>query len=308
MNALEKLPSAARRPALALCLWVSHLGLVVAVYLGRVDAWGTALALSCALLTVPTLQLLIGAGSFLVKMGLGDWPSSRRGSWRRSIPIVWKESLWMLRLYSFHQCWPWSLQRLRRAAGPPIVLVHGFFCNAGVWRPLRLRCRRHAVAVSLEPTYRHFERQVLALDAAVKAVLQTSGEPRVILVGHSMGGLLARAYADRFPNRVAGYVSVAAPHAGTVLGALVYGSEFGPPSPRARWLQRFNAEAAGAVPAVHFHTPDDNIVIPAAHSICPTGNNRRLEGGHLAAISEPGSIDQILRAVDELAVYAAAPT
>lgn len=310
MNAREKLPSAARRPALALLLWASHLGLVATVYLTAVDAWGPVLSLACALLSVPASQLLIGVASFLVKMGLGDWPSRQRGPWRRSLAVIWNESFWMLRLYSVDQCWPWSLQRLpaEYPMGPPVVLVHGFFCNAGVWRALLLRCRRPAVAISLEPTYRHFEGQLRALDAAVDTVLRHSGQPGVILVGHSMGGLLARAYAHQFPDRVAGYVSVAAPHAGTMLGALVYGREYGPPSPQARWLQRFNAETVGKVRGVHFHTLDDNIVIPAVHSICPTGDNRRLEGGHLAAICEPGSVDQILRVVDQLATDAVAAT
>jgi len=51
----------------------------------------------------------------------------------------------------------------------------------------------------------------LDVPAAMDAVKAATGEPRVLLVGHSQGALLALAAAGRYPARVAGVVALAPP-------------------------------------------------------------------------------------------------
>jgi pimeloyl-ACP methyl ester carboxylesterase len=84
--------------------------------------------------------------------------------------------------------------------GPPVVLVHGIGLGPWLWRPwLPLFAERglRTVAVRLPDgaANQDFEQTV----TAVASVVRTFPEP--ILVGHSMGGLVAQVLATRVPVR-----------------------------------------------------------------------------------------------------------
>ena len=97
--------------------------------------------------------------------------------------------------------------------GPTIVLVHGLGSDAKHWMPVaRDLARDHRVALvelpghGLSPMMLPFslEQATLALD---RAIAEQTSEP-VVLVGHSVGGLVAAAEALRAPERVRGLVLV----------------------------------------------------------------------------------------------------
>ena len=102
-----------------------------------------------------------------------------------------------------------------------VVLVHGFLCNRGVWLPWlpELRARGHAyVALTLEPAFGSVDDYVAAIDTAMRQVQAATGLPPV-LVGHSMGGLAARAWlrtlAQPPAQRVYRILTLGTPHHGT---------------------------------------------------------------------------------------------
>lgn len=93
----------------------------------------------------------------------------------------------------------------------PVVLVHGSGGEAGHWEAQLAHLRRTRRAVALD--LRGHGRSPLAdgapatlrdLAADVDAVLDGLGLPRVVLVGHSMGGAVCALYAAEHPGRVAG--------------------------------------------------------------------------------------------------------
>ena len=103
--------------------------------------------------------------------------------------------------------------------GPAIVLLHGAGCNLEDMR-LALGERladRHRVILLDRPGLGWSERRSSngsspAYQAAMlSAVLDRLGVDRVILVGHSWGGLLALTFALDYPHRVAGLVVIAPP-------------------------------------------------------------------------------------------------
>lgn len=301
-----------RRLAMGLVL---ALGAELALYLWLFVHWreqgvGGAAALGYCLLIALGWRILVVATGFVVKAAMGDWPAL----WRtpiRALRCALYEGWVMLRLYSWDMAFAarpgW---RQGQPGSTPLLLVHGFLCNAGVWNPLLRQLgadHRSVFALSLEPSYREFQAALAALDGAVQQARAWSGQERVLLMGHSMGGLLVRAYATRHPDRVAAVVCVAAPHHGTALGDLLFGAERGPPPRRCRWLRALNQDSGEAIPvaALNIWTAQDNIVLPANSTrLRATRELELVDLAHLGCIVDSQAIGQLLRATEELCAAA----
>jgi pimeloyl-ACP methyl ester carboxylesterase len=102
--------------------------------------------------------------------------------------------------------------------GLPVVFVHSFSGSTAHWSKqlAHLRSERRALAIDLRghgesesPKGDDYAVESLAGDIA--AVVDELGLKRFVLVGHSMGGAAAIAYAGAHPDRVAGLVLVGTP-------------------------------------------------------------------------------------------------
>jgi pimeloyl-ACP methyl ester carboxylesterase len=128
--------------------------------------------------------------------------------------------------------------------GPCLVFAHGFSLSQDAWHyqrrdlPDRFRCvfydqRGHGR--SGRPRRHDYSLQALAGD--LKAVLDWTGEERVVVVAHSMGGIAALQFAQQFPeelgSRVAGLVLVGSTYLDTVRGMTAAVSAWG-----SAWAQR----------------------------------------------------------------------
>ena len=119
-----------------------------------------------------------------------------------AIRCVLREIFSYIAVYVFLQPFPRLVlpaAPLSAAAGRPVVvLVHGYMCNAGGWAWLAryLIERGYAVhTVTLEPLFARIEDYVAPLARKVNEAAGEGGH--VILLAHSMGGLVCRAYARR---------------------------------------------------------------------------------------------------------------
>jgi pimeloyl-ACP methyl ester carboxylesterase len=102
--------------------------------------------------------------------------------------------------------------------GLPVVFVHGYGGDSEQWSAqlAHLRPTRRVVALDLRghgksgaPANNDYAVESLAAD--IGAVVDSLHLDRFVLVGHSMGGAAAIAYAAAHPDRVAGLVMVGAP-------------------------------------------------------------------------------------------------
>jgi pimeloyl-ACP methyl ester carboxylesterase len=104
-------------------------------------------------------------------------------------------------------------QGVRRGTGEPVLLIPGFF--AGDW--MMAAMARWLARIGYRPYLSGIDwnvgcpdRKVELLGWRTQAIARESGVP-LVLVGHSLGGMLARAIAVRFPERVRHLVMLGTP-------------------------------------------------------------------------------------------------
>jgi pimeloyl-ACP methyl ester carboxylesterase len=107
------------------------------------------------------------------------------------------------------------------AAGTPILLVHGMIDNRSIFTLLRRGLRRRGfgtvVSVNYSPLTTDVRVAAAWLAQEVESLVTETGYERVHVVGHSLGGLIARYYVTRLGGdaRVHTLVTLGTPHAGT---------------------------------------------------------------------------------------------
>ncbi|KEF07404.1 MULTISPECIES: esterase/lipase family protein [Streptomyces] len=112
-------------------------------------------------------------------------------------------------------------------AHPPVLLLHGFIDNRSVFvllrRSLLRHGWRHVEALNYSPLTCDLRKAAELLGRHVEQVCERTGHSRVDLVGHSLGGLIARYYAQRLGGdlRVRTLVTLGTPHGGTRVAPLM---------------------------------------------------------------------------------------
>ncbi|MCC0096436.1 alpha/beta fold hydrolase [Streptomyces flavotricini] len=104
---------------------------------------------------------------------------------------------------------------------PPVLLVHGFTDNRSVFvllrRTLAAGGRRHVEAYNYSPFTRDLRVTARHLARRVEELCERTGQERVDLVGHSLGGLVGRYFVQCLGGaaRVRTLVTLGTPHSGT---------------------------------------------------------------------------------------------
>ncbi|MFL6239953.1 MAG: esterase/lipase family protein [Actinomycetes bacterium] len=107
------------------------------------------------------------------------------------------------------------------AAGTPILLLHGMVDNRSIFTLLRRGLRRRGfgriVAINYSVLTHDIPSAARSLAGRVERVCAETGYERVHIVGHSLGGLIARYYVQRLggDERVHTLVCLGTPHGGT---------------------------------------------------------------------------------------------
>jgi len=107
------------------------------------------------------------------------------------------------------------------AAGTPILLLHGLVDNRSIFTVLRRALRRRGFGRIWTMNYHVLTHDVRAaaqrLAATIDAICEQTGYERIHVIGHSMGGIIARYYVQRMGGdaRVHTLVTLGSPHGGT---------------------------------------------------------------------------------------------
>lgn len=203
----------------------------------------------------------------------------------------------------------WSAQSQAPAvAAPalrPVLLLHGFLCNSRIWRRLQTRLRTAGFepieALDVEPLLADIDFQAGRVAPSLLALQRRCHGERVIIIAHSMGGLIARALLrDLGALAIRRIVTIASPHHGTALAR-------GLPWPNTRqmarnspWLRSLNLAQEGrfTVPIASIFSAEDNLVVPSASAQLEGAELQELHGvGHLGILRSRQALDCVMTAL-----------
>ena len=107
------------------------------------------------------------------------------------------------------------------AAGTPILLVHGFIDNRSIFTLLRRGLTRRGFGSVYAMNYSSLTADIRTaaaqLGEEIEAIVSDTGYEKIHIVGHSLGGLIARYYVTRLGGdaHVHTLVTLGTPHKGT---------------------------------------------------------------------------------------------
>ena len=272
------------------------------VYAQLIAAWPLALLASLALVLLA--RLLISANNFRMAARFASpTPDSFKLGLAAQARLFGEEFMASMLHASWFMARATACERIYDdAVGPPVLLVHGYGCNSGYWAhltPLLDAARISHATVDLEPVLGAIDGYVPLVARAIDSLRARTGAARVIIVAHSMGGLVARAYLRAHgAARVAHVFTLGTPHHGTSLARRGIGRNAAqmrrddnavgvvPASaPECAWLRALGASETAATRALitSFYTHHDNIVAPQTSSELPGARNVQFGGvGHVA--------------------------
>jgi len=160
---------------------------------------GRLAGLSVALVKATALELAILAGHLLL------YPSGITQERRGPAPLPA----------------PDGAAQLPTETKPPVVLLHGFIDNRSVFvllrRSLAQHGRQQVESLNYSPLTCDIRTAAELLGRHIEEICERTGSKQVDVVGHSLGGLIARYYVQRLGGdlRVRTLVTLGTPHSGT---------------------------------------------------------------------------------------------
>ncbi len=254
--------------------------------------------------TIFILRLLITANNFFLawryrsetpkNYQIGRWQACNvfAGEFRATITA----SSWTMPFRYFAKREP------ENPEGLPVLLIHGYGCNSGYWHPMSkalLKANITHHAVDLEPLIGGIDEYVPTIHQAVEQLCEETHCDKIVIVAHSMGGLVARAYLrDHGSTYVAKVITLGTPHHGTGLAHFGIGLNTHQMCWTATeqeglasvWLRQLAARESPAVYRlfVSIYSHHDNIISPQTSSYLEGAKNRECQAvGHVALGFDP---------------------
>ncbi|MEW2523454.1 alpha/beta fold hydrolase [Streptomyces sp. NPDC047071] len=215
---------------------------------------------------------------------------------------------------------PPDAPRLPDRDKPPVLLLHGFIDNRSVFvllrRSLAQHGRQHLESLNYSPLTCDIRQAAELLGRHVEEICERTGHERVDIVGHSLGGLIARYYTQRLGGdaRVRTLVTLGTPHTGTRVVPLADAHPIvRQMRPGSDVIEELREPAPGCrTQFVSFWSELDQVMDPVETACVDhpdlSAQNVRVSGiGHLALPVHPAVASAIRQALDLAAPAADTP-
>ena len=247
------------------------------ILIGALLGWLLARQTNSTLWLVALMALampLLGVLLVIITIAIRSRAPGANRRWLRSLLFEYaamvRASLWQL---------PWAstAQVAMPAAGvtmrTPILLVHGYLCNHRVWDAMarELHSAGHPVMqIDLEPVFAPIDSYAPQVEQAVSELCRQTGAAKVALIGHSMGGVVIRAWMRGFGTaRVDRVITLGTPHVGTQIARRTRTPNGRQMVWRSDWLLELEKSESAQTRALMriALTPQDHIVYPQREQV-----------------------------------------
>jgi len=292
------------RIARTLLLTQFGVGILFYLLLVKLHVTNVPLAIILSIALVALFRASITANSFFL-----TWPYRAKSA--HTPELTWPG---IFRLFAGEYCatmvcssWGMPFQRFDKriftdTTSLPVLLIHGYGCNSGYWHWMSQALSEAHIthyAVDMEPVFGSIDGYAPLVHEAVQRLVLESGQDKIVIVAHSMGGLAARAYLrDHGHLNIAKVITLGTPHHGTTIANFGIGINCGEMNWLGRaeegtsseWLHKLAATENPATRAVilSIYSHHDNIVSPQISSHLPGAENIPISGiGHVALALDP---------------------
>jgi triacylglycerol lipase len=288
----------------------------IALFLGLHIYLDISITLACILgmASVIVFRMLITANNFLIShLNKSNTPPEHRISIFQGLRLYFSEfkatmmtSSWMMPFRTLEK------YHAKDSNQFPVLLVHGYASNSGQWCTLSQRLKTENIthsALDMEPPFDQLDTYIPFVQKNIAMLCEESKCDKVVIVTHSMGGLVMRAYLRKHGSaRIVKIITLGTPHHGTALAKFGKGlncaqmrrngkAQQGTPS---EWLQQLASEENPdhRMHIVSIYSHHDNIIAPQSSAHLPGAKNLAFHGiGHVALLFNKNVQDQI---VDEI--------
>ncbi len=209
----------------------------------------------------------------------GFYDKHGAGPWRVFGRIVPKAMLSQLIIFPTY--WigflPWMRHPVRPAQEPasthaPVLLIHGLYHTPAAWLLFIRKLRKNSWDNVYTFRYSCWNTEITTLReqliSEINKIAVESDHQKITLIGHSLGGLLARTVAGdpRCRQKLAAVVTLGAPHQGSKLAAVGFGKlacSLHVASAEMHKIPDFDAPPEA--PCLSLFSPVDNMVLPSAN-------------------------------------------
>ncbi len=188
----------------------------------------------------------------------------------------------------------------------PIILLHGLFQNRICWWLVRLRMRQQGIhnVLSLNlPPWKDVEALTETLAKRVDQLRLEEGVERVTLIGHSMGGLIARNYLQIRGGaaKVERLITLGTPHLGSKLAPFAISRMGRDLLPGSEFLTRLaQAPLPESVKVFSIYSPQDNLVLPTDNARWEDAQNIEVQSiGHTSLLYRCSAFECLLNCLED---------
>jgi pimeloyl-ACP methyl ester carboxylesterase len=188
----------------------------------------------------------------------------------------------------------------KNKGGRPILLIHGYINHGSVWffqkRKLEKLGLGPIYTVNLGNPLLSIETYAEKVRSKAEAISRLTGHRDLILIGHSMGGVVASWYATHYPNQVTDLITIGSPLAGTYAAYIGFGQAAKEMRPGSKLIKELRnlLEKEKKFRIYHIGSENDQLILPSQSAFLKGNPRKEMRGiGHVSLLYSNKVAEQI---------------